>query len=169
MKSSRLSWLAILLVTAGCTSDDHCTALLPAVVDSVVIGASRPYYDPEDVVTWRDGEDVELIYGLQGSLMLVAEVLARGSGLTEDLTYPDTTIPGHLPYDLTISMEGVGVVVQKSDYNPASHAADGSWYHERLQLPFEFEVPEEGEALDVRLTLGCIEIQRTLIAHLPEE
>lgn len=170
MKSSHLSWLSILLVTAGCTSDDssECTALLPAVVDSVVVGSTSSTGELQDVLPWQDGERVDLILGSQGSLMLVADVVARGSGLTEDLTYPDTIFPGRLPYDLAISMEGVGLLVQResSGYG-ASHAADGSWYHETLQLPFENGEPAEGEALDMRLTMGCIEIQRTLIAHLP--
>ena len=110
----------------------------------------------------REGEDVELIYGGQGSIMLVVEVVARGSGLTLS--------PGYLPFDLTISMKGWGFGgATKLSQQPVFHAEDGSWHRETLLLPFEIALPAEGEALDLRLTLGCLEIQRTLIAHLPEE
>ena len=49
---------------------------LPALVDSVVMGSTPPGDDVDDIVSWQDGDDVQLIYGDQGTLMLVAEVVA---------------------------------------------------------------------------------------------
>jgi hypothetical protein len=202
MKSACFSWVVLLLVIVGCSSDDapgdppdaaaldaaapdaaaldaaalDAAALdatapdaapvpcedryLPVRIDSVVMGSTPPSQDIDDIVTWQDGEDVQLIYGDQGSLMLVAEVIARGSGLTMQ----------SLSYSLVVSLSSGGEDVSRQPYNAGFDVADdGSWRREQVSLPFEIDLPEEGEALVVTLNFGCFDIQRTIIAHLPEE
>ncbi len=197
MKSVCSSWIALLLA-AGCSSDDapddppdaapldaaaldaalldaalldaalpdaipyDCRrSLLPAVVDSVIMGSTPPSGDVADIVPWQAGDVVQLVYGGQGSLMLVAEMVASGSGLTAE---------EYLSFymDAEIDAGGEGASRQPRG-NAVAAAEDGSWYRETVFLPFEVDYPEEGDTLEVRVKVGCVEVERTVIAHLPEE
>jgi hypothetical protein len=207
MKSACISWITLLLVAAGCSSDDapgdppdaaaldaaaldaaardaatldaaardaappdatapdagpiDCADLfLPARVDSVVMG-SRPASDNvDDVVTWQDGEDVQLVYGGQGTIMLFSEVVARGSGLT----------PEFMDYFLAAVVSPSGDEQRRNRYtNFVVAAEDGSWRWERVVVEFEEIFPEDGGTLDVILRIGCLEIQRTITVHFPTE
>jgi hypothetical protein len=129
-----------------------------------------PIDDPEDVAAWREGEGVELIYGLQGSIMLVVEVVARqrtdrGFGPPGDDAL--TGLPALRPDDIHGRLGCGGAT--KLPQQPGVPCRGRLLVPETVLLPFEMAPPAEGEALDLRPTLGCLEIQRTLIAHLPEE
>jgi hypothetical protein len=138
-----------------------CTErLLPAVADSVVLGSKPLGGNVDDIVSWEDGEEVQLVYGGQGSLMLVAEVVARGSGFTQE----------HLPFSLITSIGSGGEGVYRQPYqDPVFAADDGSWYWESVFVPFEVEFPSDGDVLDVSLSIGCFEIQRMVVARLPAQ
>lgn len=157
MKPTLFLSIALLLFSAGCPfmgpggnvpEPDDCTS--PRALDgieSIEIG----HTESGQFVPWQDGAPVELTYGPQGGTMLSVVVSLRGQDL-----------PACMAQTMTLSTAEFPEI---SSYNGPVNTypdVDGTRITKPIWMILYGPEPLPGEAIDLTLTVGDIELHRTL-------
>lgn len=156
MKPTLFLSIALLLFTGGCIlfpvesapEPDDCTS--PRALDgieSIEIG----HTESGQFVPWQDGAPVELTYGPQGGTMLGVVVSLRGQDL-----------PACMAQAMTISTAEFPDI---SSYNGPVNTypdVDGTRITKPIWMIFYGPEPLPGDPIDLTLTVGDVELHRTL-------
>lgn len=157
MKPTLLLPIALLLFTSGCPfmgpggstpEPDDCTS--PRALDgieSIEIG----HTEDGAFVPWEDGAAVALTYGPQGGTMLGVVLSVRGRDLPQCMEQRMTLSTAEFP-ELSTDYSAVNTYPD----------VDGTRITRPIWLILYGPEPLPGESVDLTLTVGDIELHRTL-------